>query len=67
VQCKYVLNLLLETGMLNSRPVDIPINYHVKLDSDMGELIEDVGQYRWLIGKLIYLPVTGPHITYVVE
>ena len=42
----YVLDLLSETWMLNSRSVDTPTDYHVKLDADIGELFVDVEQYR---------------------
>ena len=44
--------------MLDSQPVDTPMDYHVKLDANMRELFADVGQYRRVIGKLIYLTVT---------
>ena len=44
--------------MLDSQPVDTPMNYHVKFDANMGELFVDVGQYRRLVGKHIYLTVT---------
>ena len=56
-QRKYVLDLLLETEMLDSRLVDTPMNYYVKLDANMRELFIDVGQYKRLVGKLIYLTV----------
>jgi len=52
---KYVLDLLSETGMLDSRPIDTPMDYRVKLDAKMGELFADVGQYKWLVGKLFTL------------
>lgn len=42
------------------------MDYHVKLDADMGKLHVDVGQYRRLVGKLIYLTVTRSDITYAV-
>jgi len=44
--------------MLDSRPVDTLMDYHVKVDANMGELFADIRQYRRLIGKLIYLSVT---------
>jgi len=40
---KYVLDLLLGTWKLDSRPVDTFMDYHVKLDANMGELFADVG------------------------
>jgi len=43
VAAKYVLDLLSETWMLDFRVVDAPMDYHVKLDANMGELFADVG------------------------
>jgi len=52
--------------MLDSRMINTLMDYHVKLDANMRELFADVGQYRRLVGKLIYLIVTRPNITYAV-
>lgn len=38
----------------------------VKLDANNGDLFEDIGRYHRLVGKLIYLTVTRPDITYAV-
>ena len=65
-QRKYVLDLLSETGLLGARPADTPMDSTVKLDGEHGELFSDVGRYRRLVGKLIYLTVTRPDITYAV-
>jgi hypothetical protein len=65
-QRKYVLDLLSKTGLLGARPTDTPMDSTVKLDDEHGELFSDVGQYRRLVGKLIYLTVTRPDITYAV-
>ena len=61
-QHKYVLDLLSETGMLDSRPVNTLMDYHVKLDADIGELFTDVGHYRWLVGKLLLLNDQTSHM-----
>ena len=53
--------------MLDSRMVDTPMDYHVKLNANMGELFADVGQYRRLVGKLIYLTITRADITYAIR
>ncbi|GAV64515.1 hypothetical protein CFOL_v3_08033, partial [Cephalotus follicularis] len=65
-QRKYVLDLLSETGMLGCKPVDIPMDSHQKFGIDDGSPLTDVHQYRSLIGKLIYLTVTRPDISFVV-
>uniref|UniRef100_A0A2N9IFK3 Reverse transcriptase Ty1/copia-type domain-containing protein n=1 Tax=Fagus sylvatica TaxID=28930 RepID=A0A2N9IFK3_FAGSY len=65
-QRKYVLDLLSETGLLGARPADTPMDSTVKLDGEQGELFSDIGRYRCLVGKLIYLTVTHPDITYAV-
>jgi len=52
-QRKYVLDLLSDIGILDSRPIDTPMDYHVKLDANIGELFADVGYYRPLVEKLI--------------
>jgi len=51
------MDLLSETMILDLRPVDTFMDYHVKLNAIMGELFANVRQYRWLVGKLIYLNV----------
>lgn len=66
-QRKYILYFLLETGLLGSRPANTPMDSTVKLDGEQGDLFADVGRYRRLIGKSIYLTVTRPDITYAVS
>ena len=43
------------------------MNTNVDLWDDNGLLFEDISQYRRLVGKLIYLTVKRPDITYVVR
>ena len=66
-QRKYVLDLLSETGLLGARLADTPMDSTVKLDGEHGELFSDVGRYHRLVGKLIYLIVTRPDITYAIS
>ena len=65
-QQKYVLDLLSETGTLDACPVDTPMDSSVKLDVDSGDVFKDTECYQRLVGKLIYLNITCPDITYVV-
>ena len=45
-QRKYVLDILEETGMLDCKPVDAPMNSNVKLVLGHGEPLQDLGRYR---------------------
>jgi hypothetical protein len=59
--------LLEDMGFLGARPFDIPMDPNQKLLKDEGELFEDPGSYRHLVGKLNYLIITRPNISYVVS
>ncbi|KAG7543242.1 Reverse transcriptase RNA-dependent DNA polymerase [Arabidopsis thaliana x Arabidopsis arenosa] len=66
-QEKYTLELLEETGLLGCKPSTIPMEPSLKLalHSDEPEL-DNPEVYRRLIGKLMYLTITRPDITYAV-
>ncbi|KAG6522574.1 hypothetical protein ZIOFF_019715 [Zingiber officinale] len=68
-QRKYVLDLLKETGKLVSRPASIPIEVNHDLTSPSGEDLTNLekGTYQRLVGKLLYLSMTRPDITYAVS
>ncbi|GAV82290.1 hypothetical protein CFOL_v3_25742, partial [Cephalotus follicularis] len=66
-QRKYVLDLLNETGMLGSKPLDTPMDSNQKLMVDDGDVLEDPEKYRRLVGKLNYLTVTRPDIAFPVS
>jgi hypothetical protein len=66
-QRKYVLDLLNETGKLGAKPANTPMEPNKKLYLDEGELLKDIGQYQRLVGKLIYLTVTRPDISFAVS
>jgi len=66
-QRKYALDLLKETGLLNSKSVETPMNPNAKLLARQGELLSDPEKYRRLFGKLNYLTVTRPDISFAVS
>ncbi|XP_073227016.1 uncharacterized protein [Cicer arietinum] len=66
-QGKYALDILEETGMLYCRPCDTLMDPNVKLLPGQGEPLQDPGRYRRLVGKLNYLTVARPDITFVVS
>ncbi|XP_068666551.1 uncharacterized mitochondrial protein AtMg00810-like [Aristolochia californica] len=65
-QRKCVLDLLEETGMLECRPVETPMNSNTKLCKSTEEEV-NVKNYQRLMGRLIYLCVTRPNISYAVS
>ncbi|RVW70944.1 Retrovirus-related Pol polyprotein from transposon RE1 [Vitis vinifera] len=66
-QRKYALDILEETGMLDCKPVDTPMDPNVKLVPGQGEPLGDPGRYRRLVGKLNYLTITRPDISFPVS
>ena len=67
-QCKYVLDLLKEMGLLGCKLVATPINANTKLRlSEDENSVVDRGKYQRLVGRLIYLSSTRPNIAFVVS
>jgi hypothetical protein len=66
-QRRYVLDLLKETGKLGAKSAGTPMETNIKLGSEDGEILSDIGQYQRLVGKLIYLTVTRHDITFAVS
>ena len=60
-QRKYALEILEE---MYARPVDTPMDLNVKLVPGQGEPLRDPGRYRRLMGKLNYLTITLPDISF---
>ncbi|RVW41759.1 putative mitochondrial protein [Vitis vinifera] len=63
---KYALEIIEDVGLLGTAPIDTPMERGLKL-SDKSNLLKDQGHYRRLVGRLIYLTVLRPDITYVVH
>ncbi|KAK4385641.1 Retrovirus-related Pol polyprotein from transposon RE2 [Sesamum angolense] len=63
---KYTCDLLQEAGFLGTKPVDTPMDSNPDFWNDDGNYLEDKTKYRRLVGKLIYLTVTRPDISFAV-
>ena len=59
-QRKYTLDILADIA-------DIPMDPNVKLVPGKGELLRDPGRYRRLVGKLNYLTITRPDISFLLS
>ena len=63
---KYVLDILVETAMLDSKPIVTPM-YNVKLVPGQGEPLRDSGRYQRLVWRLNYITITRPNISFPVS
>ncbi|GKA15748.1 putative RNA-directed DNA polymerase [Tanacetum coccineum] len=66
-QRKYTLDLLTETGMLDCKPIDTPIEQNHGLTLLTYKAPTNKERYQKLVGKLIYLSHTRPDIAYAVS
>ncbi|XP_041012429.1 uncharacterized mitochondrial protein AtMg00810-like [Juglans microcarpa x Juglans regia] len=63
-QRKYTLDILADSGQLASKPLKIPMDQNHKLSKSTGTPLADLTPYRQLIGRLLYLTITRPDISY---
>lgn len=66
-QRKYTTNLLKDYGMLDVKPLKLPMDTHIKLAPDKGDLLPNPVVYQQLLGKLIYLTITRLDIAFSVQ
>ncbi|XP_023735653.2 uncharacterized mitochondrial protein AtMg00810-like [Lactuca sativa] len=64
-QRQYALKLLEDTDKLAAKPVQYPMEPACKTSNFEGLPLQDPASYRRLIGRLMYLTITRPDITYV--
>ncbi|CAL0315661.1 unnamed protein product [Lupinus luteus] len=63
----YALSLLQDLGTLASKPAKTPSDPSLKLHIDQGTPLSDPSTYRRLVGRLIYLTISRPDITFAVQ
>ena len=61
------MDILEEISILNCKPIDTPMDPNVKLVPGQGEPLQDPGRYRRLVGRLNYLTITRPDISFPVS
>ena len=66
-QRKYALKVLEDTGMLASKPVQFPMEPNVKFSEDSGQILDDPTAYRRLVGRLLYLTISRPNISFALQ
>ena len=63
-QRKYAMDIISECGMLGSKPADTPMEQNHNLSKDDGIYFEEPDKYHRLIGRVVYLAVTKPELSY---
>lgn len=66
-QRQYALNIISDSGLTSSKPVDFPMEQNLKLTTSEGSALSGPSPYRRLVGRLIYLTVMRPNIAYPVN
>ena len=66
-QRMYALEIVEKRGLVGVKPVDFPMETNHKLGLATGKFLDDPTQYRRLVGRLIYLTITRPELSYSVH
>ncbi|XP_074317895.1 uncharacterized protein LOC141653928 [Silene latifolia] len=64
---KYALDIISETGLLGAKPALTPLEQNHSLGDAKWDFLVDVESYRRLVGRLVYLTVTRPDLSYSVH
>ncbi|GJW65796.1 uncharacterized mitochondrial protein-like protein, partial [Tanacetum coccineum] len=66
-QRKYVLDLIEQDGLTNTKHAKTPLDPNVKLTSKAGDILPDPSIYKALVGKLIYLTINRPDVAFAAQ
>ncbi|XP_019418513.1 PREDICTED: uncharacterized protein LOC109329289 [Lupinus angustifolius] len=66
-QRQYALSLLQDTGTLASKPYKTLFDPSTKLQLNRGSPLPDHSLYRRLVGRLIYLTISRPDLSYAIQ
>jgi histone deacetylase 1/2 len=66
-QTKYTFDLLHRTTMFDTKPAKTPGAVGQNLSRIDGDPMEEVTQYRSIVGALQYLTITRPYITFAIN
>ena len=66
-QRKYALDVISEVGLLGCKPAKTPLEQNHKLALAQSDDVDNPAQYRRLVGRLIYLTITRPELSYCVH
>ena len=66
-QRKYISDIIKDLNLATSKPVSSPLPKGLGLSTDQGEILEDPEVYRRLVGRLLYLNITRPDLSYATQ
>lgn len=66
-QRKYTLQILEDIGLLACNLSSLPMDPNLKLLASTGTLLEDPTENRRLNGRLLYLTISRPDITFAIH
>ncbi|KAJ8752991.1 hypothetical protein K2173_008726 [Erythroxylum novogranatense] len=66
-QRKFILDILTDAGLTRAKPCSTPLPQHLKLSLTEGEPLDHPEAYRKIVGRLLYLTMTRPDISYAVQ
>lgn len=61
------MDILPNAGLTAAKPATFPMAKGLKLSTEIGALLEDPESYRRIVSRLLYLTLTRPDISYVVQ
>lgn len=66
-QRKYILDILDDLGLSACKPPSIPLPTNLKLSVDQAAILSNPESYRRLIGRLLYLNLSRPDVSYAIQ
>ena len=58
---------MIDAGLTAAKAAKVPMAKGLKLSTETGELLPQPEAYRRVVGRLLYLTLTRPDISYVVQ
>ncbi|XP_025665131.1 uncharacterized mitochondrial protein AtMg00810-like [Arachis hypogaea] len=65
-QRKYTLSILKSTNFVDAKLSSLPVETNLRMSVSDGDPLHDPSTYRRIIGRLMYLTISRPDITYAV-